>query len=696
MNPNHLLDLVESEEYDQLETSWLECLESGNYELDTLFQVARELGRRKQKPRALLLMGFLDEFLKEKELWRDRLRVLQDLARHTQEPGRLEEINHELQETLRLAYPTSPSLNKLLNHFQLREIRDPEQLFKTAQKIQEWLKFDVGGIFYEQGYGIGKVKEINVKLNVIRMDFQGKKDVTIELGDSEVISLNEDHMLREKFTSPEEFRRKVKDAPDEMLGRLLNDFKRPMNVAEIKNCLTGVVEPEQWSRWWTAARRNPQVITSGKGAQATYEWTDSSEVVDKSVKETFKAANLSQRIQLAKQHSRRSRELTEYFEAILREDAIQAYREGRLDAALELLDLFTRWPSAVDLGFAFEDLIRNSDPLKLLNSIENAPLKLKIFAAMKEVFPDRWAEFFAAALPQEQNSRILSQLFENLNAASPDLARQTLAHLAANPHTHPGAFTWMSELAATQPGTIAEFADETSAPKFLISVLAAIDSREFSTYRSRLKKALEGGLLTSVMEKPLERDVVQKILHAMENSDQLEDYRRDRFMNFIRSRTGESHKKDDLIFTTREAFERKRLEFENLLKVELPANRKTVGEAAALGDLKENHEYKAARERQEYLIHRVEQLQNELNQARVIEPGGADCSEVRPGTKVVLSQSAEKKMLITLLGPWDSNPQAGVYSYQAPLGTMLLGKLPGEQIRWNDENWVVEKIEPWS
>lgn len=694
MKPNHLLDLVESEDYDQLENSWLECLETGDYELEIFFQVARELGRRKQKPRALLLMSFLDESLKEKHLWSDRLGVLKDLARHTQESGRLEGINHELQETLRLAYPNSPSLTSLLNHFQLREIRDPEQLFKTVGKIQEWLKFDVGGIFYEQGYGVGKVKEINVKLNVIRMDFLGRKDVTIELGDSEVIPLDANHVLREKFTSPEEFRRKVKDAPDEMLGRLLNDFKRPMNVAEIKSCLTGIIEPEQWSRWWTAARRNPQVITSGKGAQATYEWTDSSAVVDESVKEAFKAANLSQRIQLARQHSRRSRELAEYFGSILREDAIQAYKEGRLDAALELLDLFARWPSALDPGFTFEDLIRSSDPLKLLSTVENAQLKLKILSAIKDVFPERWPDVFSSALLQGNNPRILSQLLENLSESAPDIARQMLSRIAASPDLHAGAFTWIAEISAQ--GQLAQTFEDGTSGKFLIAVLQAIDSPGFAPYRSRLKKALEGGLLTSVMDQPLEPDLIQKILHALENSEQIEDYRRDRFMNFIRSRTGESHKKDDLIFTTREAFERKRAEFENLLKVELPVNRQAIGEAAALGDLKENHEYKAARERQEYLIHRVEQLQNELSQARVIEPGGADCSEVRPGTKVVLSQSDEKKMLITLLGPWDSNPQAGVYSYQAPLGTMLLGKLPGEQVRWNEENWVVEKIEPWS
>src|SRR5262249_8215802 len=157
----------------------------------------------------------------------------------------------------------------------------------------------------------------------------------------------------------------------------------------------------------------------------------------------------------------------------------------------------------------------------------------------------------------------------------------------------------------------------------------------------------------------------------------LEDYRRDRWRNFIRMRIPETKKKEDFIFSTKEAFETKRAELEKLIKVELPQNRKAVGEAAALGDLRENYEYKAARERQEYLIHQVELLQNELNRVRVLDPAQIDCTEVRPGTRVSLSQPSGKQLLITLLGPWDSNPTVGIYSYQAPIGILLTGKMRG-------------------
>jgi transcription elongation GreA/GreB family factor len=200
----------------------------------------------------------------------------------------------------------------------------------------------------------------------------------------------------------------------------------------------------------------------------------------------------------------------------------------------------------------------------------------------------------------------------------------------------------------------------------------------------------------NILSHNLNPDVAQKSMDMLDHTKHLEDYRKDRWKNFIRMKVPEMKKKEDWIFSTREAFEVKRSELEHLIKVELPTNRKAVGEAAAHGDLRENHEYKAARERQEYLINRVGALQNELNRVRVLEPGQIDCSEVRPGTRIILGQPGDKRMVLTLLGPWDSNPQQGIYSYQAKIGTILLGKSPGEKIEWNDEHWVVEAIEPWA
>jgi transcription elongation GreA/GreB family factor len=201
--------------------------------------------------------------------------------------------------------------------------------------------------------------------------------------------------------------------------------------------------------------------------------------------------------------------------------------------------------------------------------------------------------------------------------------------------------------------------------------------------------------LINILGNNVDQDTAGKAIDILEHSSSIEDYRRDRWKNVVRMRFPEFKRKEEWVFSTKEATEKKRLELEHLIKVELPTNRKAVGEAAALGDLSENHEYKAARERQEYLLNRVQQLQNDLGRVRILQPGQTDPSEVRPGTRVTLHQNSQK-IVVTILGPWDSNPKENIFSYQSPIGNNLLGKSPGDHVQWNDVSWTIEAIEPWT
>ena len=83
-----------------------------------------------------------------------------------------------------------------------------------------------------------------------------------------------------------------------------------------------------------------------------------------------------------------------------------------------------------------------------------------------------------------------------------------------------------------------------------------------------------------------------------------------------------------------------------------------------------------------------------LQRARVLEPSQIDCSEARPGAKVTLNL-AGRETVVRILGPWDSNPAEGIYSYEAPMAKELLGKSAGDQATWNGELWTISRIDPW-
>ncbi|MBL8111273.1 MAG: GreA/GreB family elongation factor, partial [Acidobacteria bacterium] len=77
------------------------------------------------------------------------------------------------------------------------------------------------------------------------------------------------------------------------------------------------------------------------------------------------------------------------------------------------------------------------------------------------------------------------------------------------------------------------------------------------------------------------------------------------------------------------------------------------------------------------------------------DPATIDTTEVRPGTKLTLSMKSGGTRTLTLLGPWDSKPEEGIYSYLSDLGKALLGKLTGEEVDVLGEAAVLEKIEPF-
>jgi transcription elongation GreA/GreB family factor len=128
----------------------------------------------------------------------------------------------------------------------------------------------------------------------------------------------------------------------------------------------------------------------------------------------------------------------------------------------------------------------------------------------------------------------------------------------------------------------------------------------------------------------------------------------------------------------------------------LPRNAEEIRKAAAHGDLRENFEYKAARERHEMLSSRAKSLHDELRRARALDPATIDASRVRVGTRVVLEpQDGGSRRALTILGPWDSDPKNGVVSYLAPAVQALLGKSPGDPVAFLDGRFVVASIEVW-
>jgi transcription elongation GreA/GreB family factor len=140
--------------------------------------------------------------------------------------------------------------------------------------------------------------------------------------------------------------------------------------------------------------------------------------------------------------------------------------------------------------------------------------------------------------------------------------------------------------------------------------------------------------------------------------------------------------------------EEKRAELKQIMAIDIPANRKAIEEARAMGDLRENFEYKSARQRHEYLNARAAALNSELNRVRLIEIEGTDLSEVRIGTRVRLEGPARQRT-ITILGPWESQPEDDVLSYESEIAKQVLGRSLGDEVELAGHAYKIAAIEPY-
>ena len=152
------------------------------------------------------------------------------------------------------------------------------------------------------------------------------------------------------------------------------------------------------------------------------------------------------------------------------------------------------------------------------------------------------------------------------------------------------------------------------------------------------------------------------------------------------------------MLVTAAKLEEKKAPEEDIQKNQLPAVAIEVQEAREKGDLKENAEYHAAREKQQFLDKKLQKLQEELNRAVIFDPTTATSSIISFSTTVTLfNKKTEKEEVYSIFGPWESDSDNNVISYMSPFGNALLDHKAGEEFDFtvNDTeySYKVVKIE---
>ncbi len=147
----------------------------------------------------------------------------------------------------------------------------------------------------------------------------------------------------------------------------------------------------------------------------------------------------------------------------------------------------------------------------------------------------------------------------------------------------------------------------------------------------------------------------------------------------------------DKIPFTKEGLEKLRKELKNLERVERPANIRAIEEARSHGDISENAEYHAAKEKQSFIAGRIDELKSVISQSEIIDVEDGPTDRVVFGRTVLLfNLQTDEEVSYQLLGPYESDPENGRISVTSPLGQALIGKEEGDEVNAKTPGGIIE------
>lgn len=680
--------LINQKKFEDVESLWMNQLDGDLNDVGGFINTAKSLRKAEQRGQSDTLLGLLSDALKDKQLWAQRLVVLKEIGRLSKHPVTL---RPQIEEALKKSLGTHKSFARA---FQFAKFNDPQSNpVERADKIESWLTYDEGQCFFMPGRGAGCVTELNPELGICRLDFEREKRVSVPLGAAGkfLTPLPAGHVLLEKFSRAADLHAEAAKKPGDMFARILQSFGRPMAMAEVRDAVIGIVPEEKWTSWWTAARKNPQIVVSGTGAKATYSWSASAAGAEATVRRDFERADAKTKLELARKHSSRSRELADYFSSSL---AAEASRLARTDASMawQILATLDTLPGKYAAAVDATSLLTGAMASRTIAGMSDKALREKALNVVRQTHPD-WTKVYGEVFFLDDEPRILTQVMAALEEAGQTEIRDRLIDETLRyPRRHPRAFYWYVKRLSDDAKL-----SERAGYALIFQILDAISSDEFSVVRARLKDLFDkGGLVARVIMGTDNEEQARKFVDTMERHGSVEEYRRELIREAAVTKYASLRAPQaEPIYATAEMLTQKRGELDHLLKVEIPTNNKAIQTAREFGDLSENFEYKSARQRASYLSARVGKLQGELGNVHVLDPARVDTSVVRVGTKIVLT-NGDVRREVTVLGPWESSPEHGVYSNQSEVAQALIGHAAGDIVSFMGNDYQIESIRRWN
>ena len=580
------------------------------------------------------------------------------------------------------------------------------------KQIDALVKLTECGYCTHRSWGFGKITTVDTVFSRFLIDFESKPGHSMDLG------FGADTL---KPIPPEHiFVKKAKDMPGlremaalrhvELIKLVIQSFEGSATVAQIQEVLVPDVIADDWRKWWEGVRKelkkDGHFRVPTKKSEAIVFNAESVSFQERLLIDFQNARGLKARIAVAQEIARNHEDLADkarVFQKIADDLNEEIAKQQKKQPALALDGIFVRddliqlagmetpadqVPSASKIWIPENEQKTNhsAENQRVAKILEQLPASRhkRALRSYKEARPNDWADAILDII-NKVSLRLVGECANLLlDSKQIDPFKEALANLINQQQASSDLLLWLAKSRSE------DFLDILG-PEVFRAMIAAMEQDQFKEKKtSRLKDYLlsDTKLLPELIE-TADLEVVKDLTRTLKSTTCFDDMdKRSLLARVVKSYpaiqsliSGDPSTQEKGLIVSQASLERRREEYDQLVRKKIPANSKEIAIARSYGDLRENHEYKAAKEMQKLLMTRKNELEIGLAKARATDFSDSDPSSVCIGTIVhVTDVDQHTQENFTILGAWDSDPDRGIISYLSPLAQQLIHRKPGDEV----------------
>lgn len=646
----------------------------------------------------------LIDFFIEKKRLQDGVMILQWIANH---PCNKEDIINKL----KFIYESNKNAQKLIKP---AGFENDEPLYVSFNKLNYLLKLKEGLLCYHETWGFGVISEVDYFYNELVIDFDRKSDhvIAFNYATESLILLKDDHILSIKHNNIDHLKDLIKNNPGEVIRLALKSYGN-MTVSRLMDRLVpDIVSENDWKKFWDAARKKLKSDAS---------------------------------IEIPKKRS----DLIELYEGISSEYDESWFKQLELENNIE--KLFEKFKDVIDKKISIEsEVIKNILGERLAYIINGSPASKPewkaegfIFARLFNINPkgldvdkilhqliEDELSIVLEKLPSRQLETLLSILIENdreeliirLRRIIQSVGFSVLNEIFSSLRKYDAE----DEVIEILNNSIARRKASTSMLLWCVKSQNLLDKWSLvskSDLAFRIQESLELNLSGILLRSQNQlRDKFQQEDWLYESLGDMSEQQRRDFMRRINEGQGwdtldrksllakvlrkypelqdivtppnSTIKKKEIPFTSSRSFRERQQQLEKIMKIDIPENSKEIEVARSYGDLRENAEFKYAKERQGLLMAQGAKLAEELEIVKPTDFNDVNRDKINVGTGVELEFEDNSNSTYFILGVWDQDDDLKIISSETKLAKLLLGLSVGDNVNLPDGKAIVGDIIP--